>query len=560
MSYFEEHMSRLKTGVNKARSLNEVSRWISDNTFLAGKKYTYKGHEYQPFILDAAEPEWVIKKCSQVGITEMSIRMALALCSMIRGFTIAYTLPTSKFAGTIMKTRVDPVITSSTPLRNAVSDIDNTEVKQLGDSFLYMKGCASNNAAISVPCDMRLHDEVDFSDPIVLSQYQSRMTHSPYKFKGQLSTPTLPQRGIDLAFANSRRHFNFVKCEHCNHHFVPDYYTHVRIPGFNDDLRNINKRNLHTVAYKEAFVECPRCGKAPSLLPEHREWVRENPDDHFVAFGVQVSPFDAPTLITPGYLVESSTQYQKAADFVNFGLGQAFEDEESTLVKDELNALITSNFNLDSGYSYVMGVDLGTTCWICIGAVHYDGSIRIVHTEGVHVSDLRTRYLELRVQYRVRLSVMDSAPFLETVLGLQKQDPNLYGAVYVEKRGVEIFNVVDREGDKSEGKQELRQVNISRNKAFDSLMEFIRQGQMSKRPDENDEAWVNHLTDMRRLKDWDAKAQEMMYRWVKSSEGDDHLHHATLYMYVASMIIGVSRGNVSPLPAISTFKVEVAES
>jgi hypothetical protein len=556
VSFFKDHMTRLQAGANQARSLEEVSRWIETNTFIGGRKYSFKNHEYQPFILNAAEPEWVVRKCSQVGITEMSIRMALGLCGMIRGFTIAYTLPTAKFAATVMNTRVNPVIQSSPFLNEMVTDVDNSEVKQLGDSYLYFKGAASSNAPISVPCDMRIHDEVDFSDPVVLSQYHSRLTHSPYKFKGQLSTPTLPKKGIDYEFSHSRQHFNFCKCNHCNHFFIPEYYQHVRVPGFIGDLHNINKGNLHHHNYREAYVECPSCGKRPSLQPENRHWVCQNTLDNFVAFGVQVTPFDAPNIVTPANLIEASTQYKKLADFHNFGLGLPFEDKESVLTEEELKAVIVSSFNMDSGYSYVMGVDLGMTCWITVGAVHFDGSIRVVHTEGVPVHQLRSRYKELRVQFRVRLTVMDSQPYTETVLTLQKEDVNLYGAVYTEKKGTELFHVVQRDQDPEEGQQALRQVNIVRNRAFDSLMDSLRSGMLSKKPDENDDTWVEHLTDMRRMKDWDATAQEMVFRWVKSAEGNDHLHHSMLYCYIASMIMGVSQGSSLGLPMISTFRVK----
>lgn len=557
MSLFKEHLERTKAGTNKAKALNEVSRWIGDNTKIQGVPYSFVDHEYQPFILDAAEPEWVVRKCSQVGITEMALRMALALCGMIRGFTIAYTLPTAKFASTVMNTRVNPIITGSDFLSNMVTDIDNTEVKQIGDSYLYLKGAASSNAPISVPCDMRIHDEVDFSDPVVLSQYQSRLTHSKYKYKGQLSTPTLPKKGIDAEFQNSRRHFNFVKCNHCNTYFIPDYYKHVRVPGFTGDLEAIKKSNLHNFRYKEAYVECPGCGGKPSLQPQHRHWIWENNTQNFAAFGIQVSPFDAPNIITPSFLIEASTQYKKKADFVNFSLGLPIEDKDSTLTKTELEALIFSSLNADSGSSYVMGVDMGMTCWITIGAAHFDGSLRIVHIEGVPLAKLRERYMELRRMFRVRVTVMDSMPYTETVLTLQVVDQNLFGAVYVEgRKGLEIFKVVDREEDEDKAVPELRQVNIVRNKAFDSVMEYIRAGMLSKKPCDQDDLWVEHLTDMRRTKVFDNVIQELVPRWVKSSDGDDHLHHALLYLYIASQMMGVSHGNHSGLPLLSKFSTK----
>jgi len=41
---------------------------------------------------------------------------------------------------------------------------------------------------------------------------------------------------------------------------------------------------------------------------------------------------------------------------------------------------------------------------------------------------------------------------------------------------------------------------------------------------------------------------------VKSEQGNDHFHHATLYMYIASMVLGVGRGSTVQLPMLAKFK------
>jgi hypothetical protein len=48
-------------------------------------------------------------------------------------------------------------------------DVNNGEVKQFGESFLYFRGTKGVTAAISVPADCLVHDEYDFSDLEVLS-------------------------------------------------------------------------------------------------------------------------------------------------------------------------------------------------------------------------------------------------------------------------------------------------------------------------------------------------------------------------------------------------------
>ncbi len=556
-SVFRNHFLRLKAGASQATALSEVSRWITDNTFLAGRHYSYRHHEYQPRILDSTAREVVVRKCSQVGISELAVRKALALCGMIKDFTVIYTLPTATFASVLAKTRVNPVINESPYLSEMLTGTDSIEVKQFGyGSFLYLKGAASSNAPISIPADFLVHDELDFSDPLVISQYQSRLTHSPHKLKLKLSTPTLPGKGIDYEFSRSKRHFNFVKCNHCNHYFVPHYYDHVKIPKYTGELMDINKKNIHRVQYENAHVVCPSCGKKPSLLPKHREWVCENPDDNHLAEGFQVSPFDAPMIITPSYLVEASTAYTNIAEFVNFNLGLPFFSKESVLSPEEIRGTIIDNLIEGAAFG-VMGVDLGKTCHITVGKCSFDGSMQVVLIEAVPLGQLKQRYRQLRAQYRVRASVIDSLPYTDVVLALQAEDPNLWACVYSQSKGVHLYTVHQTEKDEEKGTQDTRQLNVSKDRTFDSLMEFIRSGDFSKVSCPLDDEFVSHCTDMRRMRDWNLRQQVMEFKWVKSEDGNDHFWFSTSYAYLAKFILGTVTGEGGgTLPLVSSFRVK----
>ena len=560
---FANHMQRIRAGVSQAVALDELSRWIAENTYINNKLYSYEGHEYQKFILDSTAQEDVVRKCSQMGVTELAIRKAVAMCGMIKNFTTIYTLPTASFAAMISKTRVSTVIRESPYLSDLVDETDNVEVKQFKNgSYLHLKGSASGNAPISTPCDQLIQDELSFSDPLIISQYQSRLTHSPWKKKFKLSTPTLPGKGIDLEFTNSNRYFNFCRCQHCNHHFIPDYFRDVKIPGFSGQLESITRPMLHTLRYKEAFVACPKCGKQPDLSPIYREWVCENPDENHIARGVQVSPFDAPKIITPGFLVESSTVYTSISEFVNFNLGLPFFSKEAVLAPEEVQALFTNEIYV--GGTHVIGIDLGKTCNVVVASVRYDGSMQVVHREKVPLMQLRDRYKELRLKYRVRVSVIDSLPYTDTVMSLQAMDKNLYASVYVQTKGTELFTTKKMDEDEDKGKAQMRQINVSRDRTFDALMEFFRSGSFSvlRQSGEEDLEYIKHCTDMQRVKDWDDKAQEIRFRWVKSDSGaggggQDHYWFATSYAYLASKIIGAADfSGGGRLPMVSKFKVK----
>ena len=536
--FISDHLLRVRQSTYGKYSLDTIPEWITENTYLNGRRFSFKGHEYQLTILRDKSHQKVIRKASQVGISEMSARWALAMCNIIPGFTALMTLMTAHYAAQFMRTRVDPTILESPLLRdNLYINLDNADVKRfLNNSFLYLKGSQSTNAALSIPVDALIHDELDASSPEIISTYQSRLTHSLWKIKVWLSTPTLPGIGIDAEFAKSRRHFEHLKCSHCNHWFVPDYYKHVRIPKFTGELDGITKNSLPE-NYAKAYVECPSCGKKPSFDIKYRNWVCENPEDvHLISSGYQVSPFCAPTYISPGYLVEASTQYNKKTLFVNQNLGLPAEDKEATLVLDDLLPCLVERHEI-VGCSYVMGVDMGNTCHIVIHAVDALGRCTEVHSEKCPVTRIVERRKELAMAYRCRITLMDSMPMAETVYRAQLDDPNVYGAVFTNLKTLETHTVKLRDQDWDEAVVNLRQVNLNRNRAMDSMLDFIRTRQYSRFHNEYDQEWLEHMQSMKRVKEFSPDG-EMAYTWRKTT-GNDHWFFASLYALFAARIIGV---------------------
>lgn len=554
---FERHIDRLRLATVDQLTAKDVAKFITKHTFLGGKNYSFVDHEYQERIVSDDSQETVTRKCSQVGLSEVSLRRAMALCCLIPKYTILYTFPTATFASNYVKTRFDPVIAESEYLRSASSnsDIDNSEVKQFGNSYLYVRGCSTANQAVATPGDHLIHDEYDFSDPVTASQYQSRLTHSPHKRRDVLSTPTVPGGPIDAAFLASRRHFCAVKCDKCGHTFIPDYFKDVRLPGLTVDLRSITKSNLHRYDHNSAFVVCPKCGRAPSLQVEHRRWICENPSENHVAIGHQVSPFDAPNIITPGYLIEASTKYVRYTDFINVNLGLPAEDADSGITPEDVdNALV----RMDSSpfTTHVMGGDMGLLCRIFIAGIARTGELIIVHTENIPIGQFRARYAELCRKYRVTVKVLDSQPYVETLLNLQQTDPNLLAAYFVNRKGLETYSVTTRDENLQEGKTGLHQVSVNKNACLDLLMAELRDKKI-KLVDGPDTPMVKEqLTNMKRAKKVTDDGIQSI--WIKPANGDDHAHHALLYTWLAAQLRGTLTFTQHPMPMVTSFKMRPA--
>lgn len=549
---FKSHISRLRSSL-AAHSPKQICDFIETHTYLKGEPFSFRGHEYQREILNDPAQHIVILKSAQIGISEMSARMAVARAAMINGFSTIYTLPSAMAGMAFMKSRISPIIDTSPYLRDIVStDVDNASVKKFGDSYVWVKGAQVDRQAISTPADLIVMDEVDNSDQDVLTLFESRLLHSEYALTVKLSTPTIPDFGIDAAFKLSKRKYNFAQCPCCNEWFYPEYFQHVRIPGYSDELEQISKRMFASAAFRwtEAYIECPSCSQPVDLRTAKRNWVVENPDDAFFDSGYRVSPFDCPERTKPSDLVKGSVAFDRPQDFHNQRLGVPMADSETCLAYEELDAAIISEFGTSGGFSYVVGLDMGSTCWMTLAAVMPDNHLIIVRTEAIPLHKVVERVVEVRLQWRVRMMVIDRGPMTEAVWQIQQKIANSFAAVFVQSKGVDLFKVKDQEEDKAEGVEGMRQVNISKDACMDLLMFMIRSGHIKKLSDANDRMWKEHMIDNKRIRMF--KNGELVLTWVKTTKVD-HLHMALLYALIASRILGVSSGSMVRMPLLSTM-------
>ncbi len=566
LALFRETIARVKAQVSNNYSLKDIPQWIVENTYIKNENYSFKDHEFQLKIISDTSVEVNVMKCSQIGLSEVMARWTIAVAYNFPSFSAIVTFPFSGDANDFARTRIDPFIESSPLLKAGVnSKLNNSEIKQILQSMVYFRGTNGKTQAISIPADMIVSDEIDRSDPDTLGQYTSRLTHSPYKWRRNFSTPTVKGHGVELLMQTSRRFRNMCKCNHCNHPFVPDFFEHVKIPGFDNELRTLNKNTLSKTRFMEAQLLCPKCFKVPNLWPEHREYVQENINDHHEAAGYYVSPFDAPAIITPVSLLRAMVSYGRISEFVNQNLGQTCEDASEALVLSDITGA-TVITDLKSSQIHAMGCDMGLICYIAIGRLTFEGKFLIVHREKVPLGLFEKRRLELAREFRVAITVCDSQPYVDLILRMQQYDQNLYGGLFIHSRTLEVFKIKMFEGDPEEGKLPIHQAQINRNPALDELLGLFK-AKAEGRGDlvviqaqdiDLDEEYQKHLLDMKRVQIFNDD-NELSYSWIKSPSAIDHWHFTTLYLYTACRLRGIISGFTavsSPMMFMSKFKVK----
>ena len=163
-----------------------------------------------------------------------------------------YTLPTVHEALRFAKSRIDPVIEGSKYLSSIMgSGGDSASFKQIGSSQLFMAG-THGKALISIPTDLLVCDELDFSSAEAVTTAESRLSHSRIHnaeldirgIRRKFSTPTVTGFGVSALYNISDKRKRLCKCKSCSEWFWPDFLFDVVVDGFDRQMVEITHSDV----------------------------------------------------------------------------------------------------------------------------------------------------------------------------------------------------------------------------------------------------------------------------------------------------------------------------
>lgn len=577
----EQHLERLCVGL--ASGTMSFTDWILRNVRLKGKPFSFHKHEYQRALLDDTHNKKIVKKCSQIGVSELNLARALAFTNLNQGIKLSYVLPSAKFAQKFSKMRLDPLIQASPNIKVRLEKgSDSSELKQFGDSFLMNQGASStsNTNVLAIDLDALVVDELDGAEnPDIINQLISRLTHSNYKDEFYLSTPTTPGYGIAERYDRSKRYVMMQKCTRCNHWFIPDYYEHVFLPGFHTKKKHASKTLkdinfltadiIENCDLKEAVVLCPgkNCHRPLSKEnladPNTRKFICENPDSNAEFHGYHITPFSVPTIITPGDLISKSTRYSRLQDFYNDALGLELSSKETGLELDEIASFFsaTEAFPASLPPYTVMGLDMGGECACTIGYPGKD-TLHVIYAEKIPLYSVRRRVNELYKKFKCIAGVVDSMPYTDSVLMLQQAHPTLYASIFSNKKGLALYDVREQgEADDAKAMSMVRAISVARDRGFDLLVASLREGAVVFDPLPMQRSEIaDHMMDLRRIhlssKRGSTVDEDGKFVWRKT-RGIDHYFFSLLYLFLASCMCsakGSASATLYGVPLIGRFK------
>lgn len=525
-----EFLDRLKKRIIEDRTKQSTADWVSKNTTLSqGVPFSFKNHKFQEDIINDPHPTIYVKKLSQVGLTEVAIRRAIAFMANYNGVKTLYAFPDLTMKKKQTQTRILPIFNRDFPVNRGEICVRNNDVIQLRDSYMFICGNSEGDST-SLSVDSLYLDEYDLSDTQFLALVNSRIQHSQYKYRFGLSTPTWEQYGIDKDFKTSDQREYFVRCPHCNCWQIPMYSReNVFIPNLPDSVESLAYDITPDIAacldLDNAYVKCSKCGKPLELGDDaDREWVATYPDRINIR-GYQVRPFSS-NILSIKYLVNTMSDYIRRGEIrrgINTVLGESYSDTSTRLeVKDiEMCMIDERPLDVDKSKPCFFGCDVGINSTISI----ITGDADLVRFEVIPFDRLLDRFKELETMYNIVGGCIDRHP--QIILSNSLRDISngrIMPAVYHDGRTVEPHTELDGNID---------YYKVNRTNALDYVRDLIVTHKLRMF------GYVGYkntiITHLRNMWRDDGLEKDAIPRWVKL-DTEDHAFHSISYAFVSRKI------------------------
>ncbi len=471
--------------------------WVLNNNFVneKGEKLSFRNHLFLYDIYKDISPLQVIKKCAQVGVS-VTMTLKVVFMAKYRNITSIYTMPSDSDVSEFVKTKADKIFMSNPELIKG-ANIDNIQLKQIGNSFIYYKGTRSKTAPISTTADLLIHDEKDRSDLNIIEQYRSRISASRFKGVWELSNPSITNMGVDVAWKESDQKEWFIKCRGCGEWQVLVWDENV------DEIRGI-------------YV-CKKCGK--ELTDKERrigEWRPTHPGKEIS--GYHISQMMASWIPAKDLIKEK--QDRGVEYFNNFILGEPYHVGKAA----DFRQMIVDSWSgkaIDNE-PFILGVDIGIEKHYVLGS-----------EEGIfEIGKVRSReQLEAIIQRYNPLVVMDAGPERTWAEEFKQKYPKCHLVFYRKDKPKAPIAIWGGETGSKEDSKNWGYVWVDRNRAIDAVIHDILSGNTLFNVSREDlNKYILQWETLRRLEEKTPLGTKT-YRW-ETTTGMDHWVHATVYWWL----------------------------
>jgi phage terminase large subunit GpA-like protein len=530
----------------------------------------YRRIDSQPFSLSRFEPlralylddhpHIVVIKPAQRGASEWAINYAafaldrgaeIWTAGAKDGLNVAYVFPTREALGDFSKERISGLVHESQYLAGLFSgddDFNAVTFKQIGRSYLYLRGGWSESALLSFSADVLILDEFDRMDAKAVALARRRLNASMVRRELDISTPTVPGRGIHAQYLQSDRRVYEQDCAQCGTYVSFDFFRDVRVDGREYDewrrwpaeLIRASAVTLHCPACRSAWSDADRCKPG--------RWRAENPDvSGLRGYWIPWWPFPICDLVLLAVTAVSQDP-SELEELYRSDLGLPYETAGARITHEQLAALshqLAGGLLPDLAWKNVtMGVDVGSRFHYRVSGDGEDNQRYILAMGSVASWDDVDALMEM---YHVRLCVVDAMPEMHGARQFaDRHCGRVLTATYPTAnalRGV-MFSPAESAKALADGR-----VQINRTMAMDAVYSAVATAaERWPASIHNDQEVVEHMTAPVRVTTQDATGQPKA-EWIHTKP--DHLYHASVYDTVARRLLPAESAVVTGFVSIT---------
>ncbi|MBF84034.1 MAG: hypothetical protein CL489_06100 [Acidobacteria bacterium] len=310
-------------------------------------------------------------KGAQLGFTEWAINEAFYAIDHKRS-NVLYCLPTKGNAGDFSTTRFNPALALSPYIANLFSGADNVSLKTAGSRSLYIRGSKARADLKSLPITVLILDEIDEMPKESISLAHHRLDGQAVGSTSllELSTPTLPDMGIDAEYKLSNQMIYVFQCPGCSKYIDLQYPRNFKLTATRMNDPDIEKSYFfcHECDYvidheaKPEIFKCKEMGGTGHYRPQVKYADREG----YYVNQMYSSAKGGTPIEWAKAVILAETNPSKEQELWNskVGKGHATENaklEEGVLEQHKRNYTI-ADYELHDNRIRTIGCDVGAVC------------------------------------------------------------------------------------------------------------------------------------------------------------------------------------------------------
>jgi hypothetical protein len=390
-------------------------------------------------------------------------QIGATVCNTLKAFYIAkkynrqiiYTLPTQGDVQDMVGGSINRIIAQNPVLMEWVKDHDTVEQKQVGEAMIFYRGTFTAKQAMMIPSGLNIHDEVDASDPDIITQYENRLqAQEDGGWRWYFSHPSIVGFGVDIYWQQSDKKEWFIKCPHCK--------KEVCLASQDNPWKD-------SIDFDKQVYVCRLC--KGELKNEDRNEGYWKPTAQGLFSGYHVSQLMLYNKSARDIIKASKDPLKDEQFFYNYVLGLPFLGSENKISSEIVLKNVRPEVNTQAN-RIIIGVDTGMpwhiTCMNTEGVFYWE-KLKNVGEQGTTADyDPKNRVRELLKRWPTSIVIGDQGGELSPLRILQQEFPGRVFLCYYRKDRKSLETITWGEDEK------YGQVTVDRNVMFQVMVEQLR--------------------------------------------------------------------------------------